>query len=209
MPQITITLLIIIVTCGVSFLCFQNENLFNKLKHFPYAEHRHKEFYRWLTSGFVHGNIMHLFLNMFVFHSFGSYVEKAYKVQYGALGGTVFLLVYLLTIAIANVPTFQKHHESTYYSGIGASGGVAGILFIAILLQPWASLMVMFIPGVPAIVFGVLYLLYESYAAKNVQDNIGHDTHFMGALVGILLAAITLPGILKSFVQDIFYKLPF
>jgi len=66
----SITLIIVIFTCIVSYTCFNNRELFDKLKHNPYSEHHKGEYYRLITSGFVHGSFWHLGINMFVF-SFG------------------------------------------------------------------------------------------------------------------------------------------
>ncbi len=203
------TLIIVGITAIVSFLSFNNERLFNQLMHSPYSEYKYKEYYRWITSGFVHGDIMHLFINMFVFHEFGRFVESLYTSSYGQLPGMlIFATIYLAIIAISNIPTYQKHQNWQGYRAVGASGGVAGILFIFILARPWSMLGIMGIIPVPAVIFGGLYLWYESYAAKNISDNIGHDTHFMGALVGVGLAILTIKGIVSGFIDQIGHNAP-
>jgi membrane associated rhomboid family serine protease len=203
------TVILIIITCGISFLGFKNEDLFNKLKHSPYREARQKEYYRWITAGFLHADIAHLFVNMFVFYSFGSYVESLYLNKLGAVGGFVFVAIYLVIIAMANVSTYYKHKDWNGYNAIGASGGVAGILFIFILYNPWSMLQLMLIVPIPAIIFGALYLWYESYAAKNINDNVGHDAHFFGAIAGVALAILSIPGILPRFIDQLTHGLPF
>ena len=72
----SITLILVIITCLISIACFNNKSLFDRLKHFPIAENKNREYYRWLTSGFVHGDFIHLFVNMFVLHEFGRAVEN-------------------------------------------------------------------------------------------------------------------------------------
>jgi membrane associated rhomboid family serine protease len=195
------TLIIILATCAISFLGFNNETLFNQLKHYPYKESRDKEYYRWVTSGFLHADVAHLFVNMFVMHSFGSYVEAIYANKFGMLGRYIFVAIYLLVIIMANLSTFYKHKNWHGYGAIGASGGVAGVIFIYILYNPWSMLQLMLIIPIPAIIFGGLYLWYESYAAKNISDNVGHDAHFYGALAGVLLALISIPEILSRFIS--------
>jgi membrane associated rhomboid family serine protease len=204
MNDISATMIILGITVIVSFICFSNDSLLYQLKHYPRLEQQSKQYYRWLTSGFVHADIMHLFVNMFVFHSFGSYVEKLYQMQYGeSTGKIVFTIVYLLVIVFANLSTYVMHRNESGYSAVGASGGVAGILFIFILSNPWSMLGVMMIIPVPAIIFGGLYLWYESYAAKNINDNVGHDAHFNGAIGGVLLALLTLHGIFGEFITKL------
>ena len=43
---------------------------------------------------------------------------------------------------------------------------------------------------IKAWLFGVLYLLYETYADKNVSDGVAHDVHLSGAFYGILFIAV-------------------
>jgi membrane associated rhomboid family serine protease len=184
--------------------------MFDKLKHYPAVEHQRKEYYRWLTSGFLHGDYMHLIINMFVFHSFGTALEQYYTYHFGMIGGSIlFGVTYLLTIILANIPTYFKHENNAYYTAIGASGGVSGILFIYILIYPWNMLGLYAIIPVPAIIFGVLYLWYESWAAKNQNDNIGHDAHFFGAIAGIMIAIVSRPAILPEFLRSLIENFPF
>lgn len=197
-----ITLLIIIITCVVSLVCFENRKLFDQLKHHPVSEAKNGEWYRMISSGFLHADYFHLGINMYVLYGFGSYVEDEYLHQYGdALGRFIFLLLYLVMIVLADLPSFIKHKNNYGYSAIGASGAVSGILFIYILMDPWAGLRLYFAIPIPAIVFGVLYLLYSSWASKNARDNIGHDAHFYGAVAGMVLTSILLPDTLGDFVQ--------
>lgn len=206
----SITLIIIIVTSLISFLCFNDKNLFDKLKHYPVAEKKYKEYYRWLTSGFLHGDIMHLAINMFVLYSFGTQVENEFIFQFGRMGGSIlFIGTYLLVIIMADITSYYKHINNPTYSSIGASGGVSGILFIFILMRPWSMLGLYGIIPVPAIIFGVLYLWYESWADKNKQDNIGHDAHFFGAIAGILIAVISRPAIIIEFFHSLTNDFPF
>lgn len=206
----SLTIVILVITCVVSFLAFNNRTMFDKLKHYPAAEHQRKEYYRWLTSGFLHGDYMHLIINMFVFHSFGTALEQYYTYHFGMIGGSIlFGVTYLLTIILANIPTYFKYENNPYYTAIGASGGVSGILFIYILIYPWNMLGLYAIIPVPAIIFGVLYLWYESWAAKNQNDNIGHDAHFFGAIAGIMIAIVSRPAILPEFLRSLIENFPF
>ncbi|MGB4959488.1 MAG: rhomboid family intramembrane serine protease, partial [Saprospiraceae bacterium] len=172
----SITLILVIITCLVSIICFSNKPLFDQLKHYPIAEHNNKEYFRWLTSGFVHGDYIHLFVNMFVLHGFGEAVEHDLMFHFGATAGAIlFLATYLLVIIMGDIPTYFKHRENPYFASVGASGGVSGIIFIYIMLYPWSNLELYAIIPIPAIVFGVLYLWYTTWAAKNEKSNIDHE----------------------------------
>jgi membrane associated rhomboid family serine protease len=204
-----ITILIIIVTCIVSFISFENRKLFDQLKHHPVSEANNKEYYRMISSGFVHADYFHLGINMYVLYGFGTFVESEFLREYGDVNGRIiYLLLYLVTIIIADIPSFIKHRNNYGYSAIGASGAVSGILFIFILLRPWSQLELYFFIPIPAIIFGILYLLYSSWASKNANDNIGHDAHFYGALAGMVLSAFLLPQLLGDFIQQFVAGLP-
>lgn len=193
----------------VSIPAFTNRHLFDQFKHHPYTEKREKQYYRWLTSGFLHGSWVHLGINMYVFYEFGRHVEHWYKGMFGpTMGAILFLVMYLLTIVLADTPTYFKYQHNPNYSAIGASGGVSGILFAFILFMPWSMLGLFFVVPIPAIVFGVLYLWYESWSAKNSRDNIGHDAHFWGAVAGVVITIIYRPTIFIDFISKLTNDFP-
>jgi membrane associated rhomboid family serine protease len=205
----SVTLILVIITSAISLLCLNNPNLFASLKHYPVAEYENNQYYRWLTSGFVHGDIMHLFVNMFVLFEFGSTIESNYIFHFGEVFGKVlFILTYLIIIVMADVPTYYKHKTDWRFSSVGASGGVSGILFIYILLYPWNLLGLFAIIPVPAIVFGVLYLWYSTWASKNQNSHIDHLAHFYGAIAGVTLAIISRPAIVLEFVDSLINNFP-
>lgn len=198
----SLTVILVIVCCIVSYLCFNNQVLFEKLKHWPYFEVRNKEYYRMLTSGFVHGSWIHLLINMFIFWQFGEAVEQYYQFLFGELIGRIlFFFLFITTIIFADVPTLLKHKDNIHYSAVGASGAVSGIIFVSILFDPWQLLYLYGILPIPGIVAGVLYLIYSSWASKNSEDNIDHDAHFYGALFGMLFTILLKPSLFLHFIQ--------
>lgn len=204
-----LTLIIVIFTCIVSILCFNNRRLFDSLKHYPIAESRNNQYYRWLSSGFVHGDYIHLFINMFVLHEFGKTVENYLIKNFGLIGGSIlFVVSYVLIIIMSDIPTYYKHINNAYFSSVGASGGVSGIIFIYILLYPWNMLGLYMIIPVPAIIFGVLYLWYSTWASKNQNSNIDHEAHFYGAIAGVLIAVVTRPVIMIEFLDKLTNQFP-
>lgn len=201
---LTITYLLIGVTCLVSYISFNNRNLFDQLKHYPYVEHRDKSYYRLISSGFVHGDFMHLLINMYVLYIFGEKIEQYFLGQYGVtVGRIMFLAIYLLAIVIGDLPSYFKHKDNQGYSAIGASGATSAIVFMYCILYPWSWLGLFFIIPIPAIIFAVLYLFYSSWASKNSRDNIGHDAHFWGAIAGVVLMFGTNLGLLSTFFSNL------
>jgi len=207
--MISVTLLIII-SCGLlSYLAFNNPAMFHQLKHWPYEEVRSKEYFRLLTSGFIHADWMHLFINMYILWMFGEWIENVYITLFGELRGRLFyLLLFLLTVVFSSLPTLAKYKDEIHYAAVGASGGVSGILFVSILIAPWTPLYLFFIIPIPGIILGVLYLVYSSWAAKNRNDNIGHEAHFYGAIFGVLFTIALKPALFNSFLNKL-VQLPF
>jgi membrane associated rhomboid family serine protease len=206
----SINLILIIFTALISFQAFNNQALFDRLKHHPYTENRHKEYHRWLTSGFVHGDFLHLGLNMFVLWQFGSVVEGIYQQEFGEwLGRILYLIMYLTAIVFSDLPTFRKYKDSPHYAAVGASGAVSAVTFVYILYAPWSMLYFYAAIPVPAILFAVLYLLYEQWASRNAKDNIGHDAHFAGAIYGMLFTILLKPSVYNDFIDAIIHRSPY
>jgi len=207
--NINLTTVICILTFLISYKGFTDRVFFENLKHYPIAEKRNKEFYRFITSGFLHGSWLHLLINLFVLWQFGSIVEGIYKQIFGQLmGGFVFILMYFTTLIVADIPSYFKHQDNPGYAAIGASGAVSGIVFIYVLFMPWNMLYLYGILPIPAIVGAVAYAVYSSWASKNRNDNIGHDAHLYGALFGVVFTVIVYPRSLSIFAEKLM-QLPF
>jgi membrane associated rhomboid family serine protease len=204
-----VTTILCLVTVVISMIAFNRVELFEQFKHFPFIEYRNKEYWRWLTSGFLHLDFTHLAFNMLALYTFGQGVEREFVSYFGqSQGQLIYLFFYLFTIIIADIPTFLQQRNNRNYGAIGASGGVSGIIFAAILFNPWLQLLVFFLP-MRGIFFGILYLVYSSWAANNAKDNIGHSAHFTGAIVGFLGTALIMPGKLQEFFLMLQYNSPF
>ena len=205
----SITTIIVILTALVSIQGFSNRQIIERFKHWPYAEHREGEWYRLLSSGFVHGGWLHLLINMFVFWQFGLFVEAQYQNEFGeVLGPSLYVILYLSTIAVADLPTYFKHKNDYNYAAIGASGAVSGIVFIYILIYPWRMLWLWGLVPIPSIVAGILYLVYSQYASRQSNTNIDHDAHFYGALYGMLFTILLEPRLFTEFINKL-GQLPF
>lgn len=200
----TITYLIIGFTVLFSIGAFNNPDVFQKCKHWPWAESRRGEYYRWLTGGFLHGDYMHLLFNMITLYFFGQSVEMWFGVLFPEIGKTLFLLFYLISIVAASLATYYKFKDVQHFASIGASGAVSAVLFAAILIQPTLSLYLMFIPiPIPGFIYGAFYLWYSSYAAQRGHDGIDHTAHFYGAVFGFLFPLVLKPALFASFLAQL------
>lgn len=206
----SVSIALCIITGLISYQGFQNRSIVEKLKHHPVSEHNNKEYYRMLSSGFVHGGWFHLLINLFVLWQFGPIVEQQYGMIFGSLFGPVmFLLMYLSAIVVADLPTFFKHKNNPTYAAIGASGAVSGVVFAYVLFHPWARLALYGIIPFRAILGAVAYLVYSSWASKNRNDGIDHSAHFYGAVYGMLFTIVSEPQVVGHFIDEIVSGLPF
>jgi len=194
-----ITIIIIVISAVVSISAFRNRDLFFRLRFDPYIVQERNEFWRFLTYGFVHADWMHLFINMFVLYSFGRAVEL-YFGQIFPLPSFLFILLYIGGLLASVIPSYFKNRENPYYASVGASGAVSAVVFSSMIFNPLAPLYIFPIPfEIPAIIFGILYLIYSAYASKKANDNIGHDAHFWGAIFGVVFTIACKPALVLHF----------
>ena len=104
--QLDVTLILIIITAAASFYGWNNTAIQNKWMFNPFAVYHNKQYYRFLSSGFIHSNTVHLLFNMIALYFFGGVLERIYTGMYGSLGIVFYLLTYLLGMVVANLKTF-------------------------------------------------------------------------------------------------------
>ncbi|WP_242693236.1 rhomboid family intramembrane serine protease [Sabulibacter ruber] len=202
---ISITIILIAITVLISLYAWQNQNLMENWVHHPQSVVRSKEWWRLLTSGFLHADFMHLFFNMFSLYFFGGVVERQFMAIFGFTNGAIiFVLFYLAAIVVSDLPSMFKHKNDSRYYSLGASGGVAAIIFSSIYFNPLSELIIFPIPfPLKGYIFGVLYLFYSYYLSKRGNDGINHSAHFYGAAFGFVLSIILVPGQIQNFIYSI------
>lgn len=191
--------LLIIVTAAVSIVCFNKYQLFERLSLKPYRVVQHQEWWRIITHGFVHADWIHLLVNMFTFWSFGGYIETAF--EYLGFGKWAFLTLYFGGMIAASISDIIRYRNAEWYTSIGASGAVSAVLFAAIFLNPWDKILLFAIIPIPGILFGVLYLAYCQYMARQGGDNINHNAHFYGAVFGFVFPILLEPRLFQMFLS--------
>ncbi len=185
------TIAIIAVNVLVSLKGFNDGSFFERYK-FGIGAIKAGQKERMLTSGFLHVDISHLFMNMFTLFFFADVVINWF-------GPTKFVGIYFISLIAGSLLAFFFHKNEPFYSAVGASGAVTGILYAAILLQPDMRLGIMFIPiPLPAYVLGIAYLLYSIYGMKKRLGNIGHTAHFGGAIGGYVTVLLFKPDLLVT-----------
>lgn len=190
-PTPWITVLVIAATVISSYRAFESPSLASRLLFSSRAIIDGKEWRRILTSGFVHGGWGHLLFNMFSLWSFGKYLELFY-------GPVSLLMIYFGALVGGNLISLYIHrgHE---YRAVGASGGVCGVIFASIFLLPGGGVRIFLLPiDIPTWLFAILFILGSTYALNAGRDNIGHDAHLAGALVGVAITTVLYPGIIAA-----------
>ncbi len=203
--QYPVTMLLIAANVIFSFIGFSNQTLLLKTIGWPYYEKREKQYYRFITSGFLHADWMHLIFNMFTLFFFGRNLELIFSAAH--LGGNIaYLALYFLGLVIANLPSYVKHNNDENYRSLGASGAVSAVVFASIVFSPWGQIGIYGIP-ISMMLYAVLYLVYCVYMGKKSADNVNHDAHLWGSVFGlvftIILVAVVRADLFPYILEDL------
>ncbi|MCH7399583.1 rhomboid family intramembrane serine protease [Belliella sp. R4-6] len=202
--ELSTTVVIIVITVLTSYWGFRNPQILERWMFTPYLIKNRNQYDRFVLSGFIHKDSMHLLFNMFTFFFFGGAVEQFLLYRLGFIPGTlVFVLFYIVGIIVSDIPTFLKHQDHSFYRALGASGGVAATVFASIILMPLSDICLFGIICLPGFALGVLFLIYSVVQAKKGNDGINHDAHLYGALFGIAFILIISPSSALNFLNEI------
>ena len=189
--MITVTIVILAITCIVSFTAFSNEKIMEDLIFYPPAVTNQNQWYRFITSGFIHADILHLAFNMYSFYLFGRIVEEAFIQIFGDKGKILYIFLYIIALVVCLLPTYLNNKDNYYYRSLGASGAVSAVIFAGIFIFPTMKMGLFLIPVmVPGFVFGPIFLLLSAYLAKRGHGNINHSAHIWGGVFGIVFLII-------------------
>lgn len=182
-----ITIIIIVITAIISFMAFSNQVLLDKLIFYPPAVTNRREWYRFITCGFIHADIGHLFFNMFTLLIFGREIESVFKAVFGnGLGAILYIALYFIALIVCLLPTYFQNKDNYYYRSLGASGAISAIVFAYMLINPMSYLGIIFVPVyIPAFLFGFIYIVISYYLDKSKSGNINHSAHLFGGLFGL------------------------
>lgn len=201
-----ITIALIAVNVIVSLLAMNNNEVLSKAIMWPYGVKRHNQYYRFISSGFIHADYFHLFFNMFTLFFFGRVVEEIF-LKYGLGGNIAYIALYFLALIASDIPTYLKQRNNYNYQCLGASGAVSAVVFAAIVFNPWGSIYLYGALKISAFVYAVLYLIYCVAMSRRGGDHINHDAHLWGSLFGfgftIALIAAMQPWMFKIILEEL------
>lgn len=201
-----VTILLIAINVIFSFIGFSNNSLVAKTIMWPYFIKREHQYYRLITSGFLHADWMHLIFNMFTLYFFGRNIEYLYA-GYGLGGNFAYLALYFGGLIIADIPSYFKHQDDYEYRALGASGAVSAVVFAAIVFSPWSSIYLYGALKLSAFAYAVLFIIYCIYMDKKGGDNINHNAHLWGALFGLaftlVLIGVLEPELFSGIVEEL------
>ncbi len=151
---------------------------------------QNRQYERIVTSGFLHGNLLHLFINMYVLLSFGSFL-------YAALGPIPFFTLYFGSMVGGSALALFVRRNYPHYSAVGASGAISGLVLATCLLQPNWELLLFFIIPAPAWLAGIGFLVWSFWGILKGTSIIGHEAHMGGAMVGMGMTILFVPSVLE------------
>jgi membrane associated rhomboid family serine protease len=179
----------IIVACVVSYVAalFLPKDFTRQLMLQPFYVMRENRWYQLFTSGFMHASLLHLGVNMLTFYFFGPVIEQS-------MGTLNFAGLYFFSLIISGIPSVIRHRANPGFATLGASGAVGGVVFAFIMFFPTRSLYLFFLPiPIPALVFGLLFLIYSFIESKRNRGKVNHDAHIAGSLAGVLYVLVAVP----------------
>lgn len=189
--ELSITLIIVIITVVVSIGAFNNQKTMDDLIFYPPAVSRRNQWYRFFSCGLIHADWGHLIFNMLALYLFGKNVETYFTLIAGSIGKILYLIMYVTALAVSVLPTYYKHKDDYHYKSLGASGAVSAVVFCGILFDPITGIGLFFIPiYIAGFIFGFIYLLISHYLDKRGEGHINHSAHLYGALYGLAFTIV-------------------
>lgn len=180
------TLAILAITTLISLVAFSSPKLLDAMM-FDVGRIRRGEWARAVSSGLIHGDPGHLFLNMASLFFIGVWLEQM-------IGTPAFVAFYVVSLLGGSAWTLLENWRNPSYRALGASGAVSGIVSGFALFAPFA----LFFGFIPAVIYAIGFIAWSAFASGRVQDGIGHGAHLGGALAGVVLVCVFWPEAVRD-----------
>ncbi|RFS24716.1 rhomboid family intramembrane serine protease [Chitinophaga silvatica] len=185
----SLSLVIVLANFVISWKGLQDRSFFNRFSFEVERILKFKERIRLFSAGFLHVNWLHLFFNMLSLLLFSFYLDDG-------LTPLRYLALYFGSLLGGSLLSLFLHRNNPTYSSVGASGAICGVIFGTIVLNPGALVNLFGILNIPIWIYGLLYVLYAIYGIRSKEENIGHDSHIGGIILGVLIACVINPYVL-------------
>lgn len=193
---------IMVITVIFSSRGFTNHSLFAKYAFEVEKVLLYRQYYRLITSGLLHVNWMHLIFNMITLYAFGGGLAML-------MSWYSFLAVYIFSLLGGNLFALLVHKNHGDYTAVGASGAVNGIIFASMALFPDMTINLLFILPIPGWLYALLFVGVSIYGIRSKSDNVGHEAHLAGALIGMFIAIGMFPSLaLQNYIPVLIVTLP-
>ena len=189
-----------IMLCSV--YCWFKPQLKDQLLLDIWAIKSQKEWYRLLSSAFVHGDIFHLIFNIFWLYDFGKIFISSPSL--GNYKDVYFVCLFLGSVLFSNLVTYRQHADNIIYKSLGASGGVWAVTITSTLLLPNTRLCFFKNFSIKAWQLIPFLMVREGLFRKyHHKKNINYTAHFAGAFFGLIFAIWINPNVLFHACQQI------
>lgn len=192
-----VTLVLLATNILLSVAALSNFDLMDRLMFDVGRIRRNREWYRFVTSAFLHGGPLHLFVNMYGLYGFGPAFERG-------VGSVEFAGLYAVSLLGGSAWTWMEHFRNPNYRAVGASGALSGLAIAFAMFAPLSQFLFLFVFPMPAFVFAFCYIAVSAWAStSNVRDGIGHSAHLGGALAGVAFVCIVWPDVPQNMIDQI------
>ena len=172
-PQIFVTLIIILANIIVAAIGFFGRDLWPNFSLIVKDVKENGEYYRMVTSIFIHADGRHILMNMIALFATGRILERV-------TGHFKFLVIYLFSGVCGSVMILFIEDE--YVMSGGASGAIFGLL--------GALIVYMLVTGDHSMLFQAFLMLVLEVGTTFLDDGISIGGHMGGLIGGLILGAL-------------------
>lgn len=191
------------LTSLISIYAFINRNFFESWLFKVGEISQGREYWRLVTSGFLHVDFFHLLFNMYSLFCFGVIAEGIFNDSYGYSGPATFVVFYLAAIFFSDLPSLLMQRRNPDYSSAGASGAISALIALVVIARPDTQIGFNAAPGlgggtavegttvaIPGVLYLAVYLVISVIFTFRKNSQINHLAHFAGAIFGLLVGLV-------------------
>lgn len=132
-----------------------------------------------VSSIFLHGGSMHLFINMLVLFFFGGELERR-------VGSKKYLEIFLVSGVMANLGfTLFSQFTGSSIPGVGASGAIFGVFAVLAVIAPEIRVLVWFVIPMKIRHVLVLFTLWDLFLLPH-GGPVANSAHLTGVAIGLI-----------------------